>query len=62
MDKPGTKEDYYHTAYSLSGLSGATQGGPALFAEEPVNLNAVNNLYNIVNYKVLRGKAHFSNL
>jgi len=64
VDKPLASPDYYHTCYSLAGLSLSQQiSTPShLFSEEHVDLAPIDPLYNAPCEKVRLIKSHFSAL
>ena len=65
VDKPGKSRDFYHTCYSLSGISTAQncpKGNISSAADEQSVLLATHPIYNIVMEKVDSALKHFGSL
>lgn len=63
-DKPGKSRDYYHTCYSLSGLSVAEHfiGDKTVKKSNRVSLDPINPIYNICMHSAEFALVHFRNL
>lgn len=57
FDKPGSAPDYYHTAYSLSGLS--LSQTPSLFKEYSLELPIIDPLVNAIKIKTNNARNYF---
>lgn len=57
FDKPGSRPDYYHTCYALSGLSFFDK--PQLFAEHEISLGEVDPLVNVIKKNVENARRYF---
>ena len=60
FDKPGSAPDFYHTAYSLAGLSLAQS--PALFKETGLELAEIDPLINVLKNNAKDARNYFKNL